>query len=349
MPYCKKDDIAEEKLIGMEEKSKSEKFDESYIRELVAMQKGKLSVESKYYKPQNIAEGNWSLVEKDEKIEELDREEIDDDLVDTFISMSKKEPREKNAEYTYVFKSSYYAVKTLILYYLKYRKDAKKIYGLKNAVVRRNSKKSKKFYGGLPFILKYLKKAYKGKLSIDTSIKFDFADIMQKLLDCKSGLEKNGEEDEFINDIIECIKSSHCGDFIVEKRIKDFKDAKEKYFCVKFEEKTEKDGEILNYMIDGYEILMHRDVKKDWKYLEEAYVKEANEKIRKTPKHPFNDSEKDSEKLKKELKGWFSQQIGIKDRLVYKKDKDNKVIYIATVCDHYKDAKGRTKSTVAYK
>ena len=74
-----------------------------------------------------------------------------------------------------------------------------------------------------------------------------------------------------------------------------------------------------------------------------------NEKIRKTPKHPNNDSIKDSEELKANLKGWFSQEVGKKDRLVYRKEVKEKTVYIATVCDHYKEAARRTKSRVAYR
>ena len=73
------------------------------------------------------------------------------------------------------------------------------------------------------------------------------------------------------------------------------------------------------------------------------------EKISKTPNHPNNDFPEDSEALKGNLKGWFSQRISKKDRLVYKKDSDKKIIYIATVCGHYDEAPNRTKSTSSYR
>lgn len=271
-------------------------------------------------------------------IKDLDkgkREVKTDDALDILLGLDKDEKiRENNAEYEYVFKPSFYAVISLIFYYLNNKKEAEKIFNLKIAVLRKNITESEEYYGGLPFILRYLKTLL-NKVPEDSMVS-EFVEIMDILINCKRIMEINNDYDEFLNDIIDCIRKSGCKDFILTKRVKDLEYEKEKYFHIK-------------YKIDGYDILMHRDVKKDWKYLKETYAKEAKEKIKKTPKHPFNDSEKDSEKLKRELKGWFSQRIGIKDRLVYKKDKKNKVVYIATVCDHYKDAEGRTRSTVAYK
>lgn len=348
MPYCDKDETAEKEIIAMEEKIKSKHFEESYIRKLVADQKGELCAESIYYKG-NIAEGNWSLVKKDSDIEKLDREEIEDETVDTFISITKKYPREKDAEYTYVFKPSYYAVKTLILYYLDNRMGAQKIYGLKNAVVRRDSKKSEKFYGGLPFVLKYIKEIYLKRKSKDDSIKFDFADVMQKLLDCKNGLEINNVKDDFINDIIDCIKKLDCGYFILDRRIKDFEDAKKECYCINFKEELKQNGELLNYtLVNDYNILMHRDVKNDWYHLQKDEIKKANEIINNTPNFPRNVPPR-NDPLEANIKGWFSQKVSKKDRVVYKKESKEKTVYIATVCDHYKDAARRAKSTTAYK
>lgn len=336
MSYCNKHDTAEKEIITMKKVIKSEKFEESYIRKLVSMQKGGLSILSKYYDG-NIAEGNWSLIENDLDIENLDKEIIDDksvDAIDIMLGLAEY-PRVKDAEYSYVFIPSYYAVKILILYYLEDKKQAKRIYALRNAVVRRNGEK---FYGGLPFILKYMK-----KLPKDDSIKFDFADIMEALLDYKNGLEINNTKDDFINDINDCIEKSCCKTFIIEKRIKDFKDEKDKYFCVNI-------GDLLHFTpVDNYQILGHRDIKKDFKYLQKEQKEKAMEKISKTPNHPNNDFPEDSEALKGNLKGWFSQRISKKDRLVYKKDSDKKIIYIATVCGHYDEAPNRTKSTSSYR
>ena len=78
-------------------------------------------------------------------------------------------------------------------------------------------------------------------------------------------------------------------------------------------------------------------------------IEKAKEKICKTPKHPNNDCPRDSEKLSGDLNGWYSQRISKKDRLVYKKDADNKIVYIATVCGHYDKAPNRIKSTDAYR
>lgn len=334
MPYIiiKKEIEAEAKakIKKMKKNYESEKFERKYIQELIGSQKCELDVESRYFKGKNIAEANWSVIEKDEDIENLDREEIEDKLVDICISKLKKDKsdiREKNSEYTYVFMPSYYAVKTLILYYLENRMEAKKIYGLKNAVVRRQEKK---FYGGLPFILKYLKKMPK-----DKSIRFDFAEFMQKLLDCKLRLEINNDKDEFIKNIIDCIKEADCGKLILERRVKDFKDEKDKFY-------------IECKIIGDYKILNHRDVEKDWGHLQKSHIKKANEIIDNTPNFPKNEPPK-NDPLHADIKGWFSQRVSKKDRVVYKKDSTEKKVYIATVCDHYKDAERRSRSTKSYR
>ena len=105
--YYKNED-AEKKVKEMEKIVKSGKFEESYIRELVAMQKGELGISSKYYEG-NIAEGNFSVVEDDKNIERFDKED--------YYKLIYDEPKEriKDAEYEYVFIPSFYAVKTLIL------------------------------------------------------------------------------------------------------------------------------------------------------------------------------------------------------------------------------------------
>lgn len=343
MFYPKRDEIADKENKKMKKIMRAilndKKIKERDLLNLIGKQKNGLNVDSEYYDG-NIAEGNWSLLKNDIDIKELDKDkrEAKIDLLDICLGLDKEEKdkkiRENDAEYEYVFKPSFYAVISLIFYYLNNRKEAEKIFNLKIAVLRKNITESEEYYGGLPFILRYLK-VMLSKDSKDPMVS-DFIKIMDELIDRKRIMEINNDYDEFLNDIIDCIRKSGYKDFILTKRVKDLEFEKDKYFHIE-------------YKIDGYDILMHRDVKKDWKYLKEAYVKEAKEKIRKTPKHPFNDSEKDSEKLKRELKGWYSQQIGIKDRLVYKKDKNNKVVYIATVCDHYKDAEGRTRSTIAYR
>ena len=335
MPFYKKDDVVEEKITTMEEIIKSEKFEESYIRELVANQKGELSVASRYYKG-NIAEGNWSLIEKDLDIKNLDKEIVD--AKDVLLGLYKC-PREKDSEYEYVFIPSYYAVKTLILYYIKNQKQAESIYGLKNAVVRCDDKK---FYGGLPFILKYM-----GGNFNDNRI--DFEEFTEALLDFESRLQSDNENN-FLNDIIDCINDFYGENLRLKRRIKNFKEAKDNWFCIDFYEEIKKEkGFLLNYtLVDGYKILMHNDVKKDWKHLQKGQVKKAKEKISKTPKHPYNDSPEDSEPLKGHLKGWFSQRISKKDRLVYKIEPDKKIVYIAAVCGHYDKAPRRLKSTASY-
>ena len=337
MPFYSKNKEAEEKTVEIKEKFEREEFDEDFIRKLIANQKGKLSVKSKYYKGM-IAEGNWSQI-KDKEIEELDKDIIDS----RDIMLGETEYRTKDAEYAYIFLPSYYAVMLLINYYLIDKSGAEKIYGLKNAVVSRDSKIVDKFYGGLPFIIKYMK-----KLPADHPTILGFTEIMEELIERKVGIETNKGNDEFINNIVDCISKSHCKDFILKKRIKDFKEAKDEYFCIDFKEEI--DEKILrDIIVDDYRILMHRDIKKDWKYLIKEQREEAYKKILKTPRHPFNDSIEDSEKLKANLKEWYSQKISEKDRLVYKKEKKEKVVYIATVYDHYKNAEGRIKKLAAYR
>lgn len=345
--YKNRDKDADKEIKKMKEIYESGKFDESFIRKLVSEQKGELSVNSIYWEKEKISEGNWSKI-KDSDIKTLDKEivyskSIYDKPVDAkdvllgldHYSKEKDEVyfREKNAEYEYVFIPSFYTVMSLIKYYLKDKKEALKIYNLKNAVVKKEIKKDKEiYYGGLPFILKYLDKFFKDA-SID-DIKFDFVDIMEELIDCKSNLEINKEKDEFINNIIDCIRKSKCKDFILEKRIKDCEYSKDKYIEYK--------------IIDNYKILKHRDVEKDWKHLKEGQVKKANEIIDNTPKFPKNVPPK-NEALNANIKGWFSQRVSKKDRVVYKKDPTEKAIYIATVCDHYKDAERRSKSKKLYR
>lgn len=326
--YYKNED-AEKKVKEMEKIVKSGKFEESYIRELVAMQKGELGISSKYYEG-NIAEGNFSVVEDDKNIERFDKED--------YYKLIYDEPKEriKDAEYEYVFIPSFYAVKTLILYYLKDQDQAQRIYGLKNAVVKRIGNK---FYGGLPFILKYIGGDFKDK-------RIDLNGITEALLN-----NENCLLDDFLKDIIDCINDFYGKNLILERRIKNFKEGKENWFYINFYDEIKKEKNfLLNYtIVNDYKILMHRDVEKDWKHLQKAQIKRAKEKISKTPKHPYNDSPEDSEKLSGDLKGWYSQRISKKDRLVYRKEQDKKVVYIAAVCSHYDEAPRRSKSTDSYR
>ena len=171
---------------------------------------------------------------------------------------------------------------------------------------------------------------------------------MQELLDRKIGLDMNNSKDDFINDIIDCINNSASTSFIRDKRIKEFSDDKEKYFCIEFFKSKINDSNTINYSLIGdYKILMHRDVEKDWAHIQK-YIDKANEIIMNTPNFPNNTPPK-NDPLEANIKGWFSQRVSNKDRVVYKKDSTEKVVYIATVCDHYKNAARRTKSKAAYK
>lgn len=346
--YKNRDKIADEEIRKMKESYESGKIDEDYIRKLVAEQKGELSVNSMYWTKEKISEGNWSKIE-DLKIKTLDEEEIcikpahdkPVDVLDVILGLDESYLKEKkeetlrahSAEYEYVFVPSFYAVITLILYYINDKKEALKVYNLKNAVVRKEIKRDKEIYsGGLPFILKYLERFAKDDYI--TAAKTSFADIMERLIERKKDLEINKEKDEFINDIISCIEKSKCRGLILEKRIRDCDYAKDKY--IEYKE------------IDGYRILKHRDVEKDWKHLKEGQIKKANEIINNTPKFPKNEPPK-NDPLNANIKGWFSQRVSKKDRVVYKKDYTEKAIYIATVCDHYKNAEMRSKSKESYR
>ena len=112
MFFYKKVEKLEKEIKEMKENYESETFENCYIRKLVGRQKGELEVASKYYKG-NIAEGNWSLLENDSDIEELDKEKRDKekvvDSLDVALGLDKYEKecdeytREKDAEYQYVF------------------------------------------------------------------------------------------------------------------------------------------------------------------------------------------------------------------------------------------------------
>ena len=337
-----KDKGAERRIEKMEQRIKSKKFEDSYIRELVARQKGELGVSSKYYEG-NIAEGNWSQLEKDLDIKRLDIFDAEKEIYGKVIYSERK----KDAEYEYVFIPSYYAVKTLILYYLNNKEQAERVYGLKNAVVRREGKK---FYGGLPFILKYIGGDFEDN-------RIDINKLMEELLDFVSGLKNNENNflDDFIKDIIDCLNDFYGKNLVLERRIKNFNESKENWFYIDFYEEIKKESDyLLNYtIVDNCKILMHRDVEKDFKCLQKKQEIKAKEKISKTPKYPKNDSPEDSELLKGDLKGWLSQRISKKDRLVYKiesdKKTDKKIVYIAAAYGHYDKASRRTKSTDAYR
>ena len=335
-----KDEYCESIIAEAEEMLKSRKFDEKYIKELIGRQKGELSIKSKYYDG-NIAEANWSLLEDDSKIEKLDEKMKDPrkvNALDVLHGLDEFPNREKDAEYEYVFIPSYYAVKMLILYYLDNPEKAKRIYSLRNAVVTR---KGKKFYGGLPFILKYIGGDYEDK-------RVDLDKIVSGVLDTYSTNNTDNFLDDFIKDIIDCLNNFYKKDLILERRIYHFNHGKDNWFNIDFYEESK--NLKLNYMlVNDYKILMHRDVKKDWQHLQKSDEKKARDKVSKTPYHPNNDSPKDSEALKGDMKGWFSQHINKKDRLVYRVEKNEKTVYIATVCDHYKDASNRSRTRVAYK
>jgi len=316
---CYEDENAEKEIAKMEEIIKSKKIEDSYIRNLVAMQNGELSVRSKYYKESNIAEGNWSLIE-DSNIEKLN---VKFDGAKEIHGIAKKE---KDAEYEYIFIPSYYSVKIIMLYYMKNPKQAERIYGLKNAIV-----------GGLTFIYKYIG----GDFEDD---RIDLNDFIDEILDYERKLSYS---DDFINDIIDSLNNFYGKDLILERRIRNFNESKDNWFTVDFYK--DKDF-LLHYIpVKDYKILGHNDIKKDFKHLQKGQKEKAKEKINKTPNHPNNDCPEDSEKLKGDLKEWFSQRISKKDRLVYRKDADKKIVYIATVCGHYEEAPRRTKSTSAYR
>ena len=209
---------------------------------------------------------------------------------------------------------------------MKNKKQAERIYSLKNAII-----------GGLIFIFKYIGGDFKDE-------RIDLNNLIEELLDYERELK---DSDNFINDIIDCLNNFYGEDLILERRIKNFNESKNNWFTIDFY----KDEKLLFTCVPvkNYQILGHKDIEKDFRHLQKVQKEKAKEKIRKTPNHPNNDCPEDSEALRGNLKGWFSQRISKKDRLVYKKDSDNKIVYIATVCSHYVDAPRRIKSTDSYR
>ena len=347
----------------MKEKTKIEKIDDNYIRNLVAMQNGELNAKSSFYDG-NILEGNWSFIEDSDIVKSCEIETDAWDIISGKIRTPDEEYEKRKAEIEYVFRPSLYAVHSLILYYLEdYRRadtQAKRVYNLKNAVIRRDKDE---FYGGLPFVLKYInwillyrdsylkenddggRDDYFKELSqrvfensLFTDVLKEFKNFMEDLFTCSNELlDINNIEDEFINDIVDCIRTSMAEELIIEMRIEDIEKDKEKL--------------LLYSMINDYEILMHPAIEKvDFKHLQEYQINSIKEHINKTPRHPYNDSPSDSERMHGKLKDWFKQKVSSpKEKMVYKKDEENKKVYIATVSDHYKYAEGRTRSTVAYR
>lgn len=315
---CYEDEYAEKEIKKIEEKLKDKKLEKSYIRELVGSQNGKLNVKSEYYKGK-IAEGNWSVI-KDTEIIKLN---VKFDGEKEVYGIPKKE---KDAEYEYIFIPSYYIFKTLMKYYMKNKEERERIYNLKRSIV-----------GGLIFILNYIGGDYKDD-------RIDFSDFIEDLLDYASESEY---KDIFINKIIDCLNDFYNRDLILDRRIRNYNESKDNWFTIDFY----KDKEFLLYYepVKDYKILGHKDIEKDFKHLQKGQKERAKDKIRKTPHHPNNDIPEDSEPLRGDLKGWFSQRISKKDRLVYKKDFENKIVYIATACSHYDDAPRRTKSTDTYR
>ena len=227
--------------------------------------------------------------------------------------------------------------------HIKDKEQAKKIYGLKHAVINR---KDNKFYGGFPFILKYIGGDYKDE-------RIDLQSLTETLLNFVSELKydnTNDLSDDFINDIIDCLNDFFSKNLILERRIKHFNECKDNWFCIDFKENYPS----LNYMLaNDCKILMHRDVEKDLKLLQKKYAEKAKEKISRTPYYPNNNFPEDSELLKGNLKGWLSQRITKKDRLVYKIELDKitkkRIVYIAAAYGHYDKAHRRSNSTASFK
>ena len=211
-------------------------------------------------------------------------------------------------------------------YYMRNKEESKRIYHLKRSIT-----------GGLIFILKYIGGDYKDN-------RIDFSEFLDELLNYASESEY---KDSFVNKIIDCLNNFYNKDLILDRRIRNYNESKDNWYTVDFY----KDKEFLLHYepVKDYRILGHKDIEKDFKHLQKGQEERAKDKIRKTPHHPNNDVPEDSEPLRGDLKGWFSQRISKKDRLVYKKDSKNKIVYIATACSHYDDATRRTKSTNSYR
>ena len=82
-----------------------------------------------------------------------------------------------------------------------------------------------------------------------------------------------------------------------------------------------------------YEILFTKQAKKDIDKL----TSKNKEKLKSIILNIIRINPKDGKKLIGELKGYYSLRLNIKDRIVYRIDEDEKVVYIMMCKTHYNE------------
>lgn len=84
-----------------------------------------------------------------------------------------------------------------------------------------------------------------------------------------------------------------------------------------------------------FKVVIHKDVIKDLEKLKQAkLVEKAKQLVEDLKIDPYNSP---VEKLKGNLKGFYSKRINIQHRLVYSIDDENKIVSIVSMWSHYGD------------
>lgn len=84
-----------------------------------------------------------------------------------------------------------------------------------------------------------------------------------------------------------------------------------------------------------FKVVIHKDAIKDLEKLKQAKLGEkAKQLVEDLKIDPYNSP---VEKLKGNLKGFYSKRINIQHRLVYSIDDENKMVSIVSMWSHYAD------------
>ncbi len=84
-----------------------------------------------------------------------------------------------------------------------------------------------------------------------------------------------------------------------------------------------------------FKVVIHKDAIKDLEKLKQAKLGEkAKQLVEDLKIDPYNSP---VEKLKGNLKGFYSKRINIQHRLVYSIDDENKIVSIVSMWSHYGD------------
>ena len=82
-----------------------------------------------------------------------------------------------------------------------------------------------------------------------------------------------------------------------------------------------------------YDLIFTKQAKKDI----EKLTPKNKEKLKSIILNIIKINPKDGKKLVGELKGYYSLRLNIKDRIVYRIDEENKVVYIMMCKTHYNE------------